>query len=231
MCTKLPSLAVQRSTRADIASPQEMDNHAPRVRELMGTWRWIWRTGHGHIGPDDGIGGIAFRLDQHASSFTHRAIYARMRYDPQLNQSATTVFSGAVRRVPGAIEIEFQFDNGSRVPVRLRFTVQPGQRNSDFTAEYSHRHLLCVKYIDPEEGEVELFALAMHERNRIDGPRGYLAEEEDSPNYGNERAPLGLLGEFGLGIQEHDDQNWQQWLGWKGVQKRWYHAFRGWTFW
>lgn len=231
MYTKLPSLAVQRSTRANITSPQEMDGHAPRVRELIGTWRWIWRTGHGHIRAADGFGGIAFRMADHASTFTHEAIYARMRYDPQLNQSETRWFSREVTRIPGAMEIMFEFDNGRRVPVRLRFTVQPGQRSSDFTAEYAHRHLLCVKYIDPEEGEVELFALAMLERNRVDGPRGFPAEEEASDDYGYERAPLGLLGEFGLGFRESDDQNWQQWLGWKGVQRGWYQELRGWTFW
>ena len=248
--TEIPSLGVESWTGADLISPQEMSEVAPKVKEVMGTWRWIWRTGHGHILPSDDHGGIAFRMygDEPLSNPT--GIVGRMRYDPQLvNTDATRWDFRFEKEVPGAMEISIDmsgdddkknhaFEDARAIPARLRFTVQPGKRNRESNMN-PHQRLLCVKYIDPTEGEVELFALAQNRRNKEDGPRGFPSTtpgrpnetvEEESPSYGYEQENDELLWEFGVGRAVKEPQ-WYEWLGWKGAQKGWYNATKEWTFW
>lgn len=177
-----------------MAFSQEMRSTAPTPKELMGTWRWLWRTNHGKIYVSANSGGIAFRT--HGSgSFTHNGMRGRMRYDPKRvsTDACKWAFTGG-REVRGAVEVNLDMSkdpakahhaNAKAIPVRLRFTVQPGPVNRDGEA-WSHPHLLCVRYVDPDEGEVELFALAQNRMNRRDGPRGFPPGSARVPTFGNE---------------------------------------------
>lgn len=224
-------------TKADTASSQEMRSTAPTPRELMGTWRWLWRTHHGKIYVGDNCGGIAFRMHG-TQSFTHSGIRGRMRYDPQKasTDACKWVFTGG-REVRGAVEVNLDMSkdpakahhaNAKRIPVRLHMTVQPGPLNRD-GAPWSHPRLLCVRYVDPDEGEVELFGLGQNRMNRRDGPRGFPAKASRQPTFGNEREHKTLIWEFGVSARRGYPL-WRQWLGWKGEQRGWYGETKGWSF-
>lgn len=245
--TTFSHLGVQSSTSADIVSPQEMRSTAPTAKELMGTWRWVWQTGYGEILPTDDFGGIAIRQYGNEPFSNNAALRGRMRYDPLLvsTDECRWDFRGGTP-IQGAMAVDIDMsldpdkkDDPKRRSIRahLRFTVQPGRRNRNGKKNL-HRHLLCVRYIDPEHGPVELLAIAQTKINEDDGERGFTGTgpgnpnetaEEVNPSFGLEVADNDLLWEFGVNCAVGFPL-WREWLGWKGVQKGWYEQTQVWTF-
>lgn len=221
-----------------------MAHTAPKVQELMGTWRWIWRTGHGEILGAGWQGGIRFRMAGD-KGWSYRDLIGRMRYDPRGLRpcAAKCIITGGVKK-SNAVEITIDMSEDpqkqhhakiDKIPGTLRFTRQPGPRN-EYGDEYSHEKLLCLTYVDPDQGKVEIFGLKQHETRPLDGPRGYPAPpiisyddmfEEMNPLFGYDDVPRGLLREFGVGTVKSGTQ-WHQWLGWKGVQNGWYQIDKEW---
>ncbi|KAA6407199.1 MAG: hypothetical protein FRX48_09001 [Lasallia pustulata] len=155
-------------------------NGAHQVQEHMGTWRWIWRTGHGKIPSNGWQGGIRFRMAG-AKGWSYRHLIGRTPRGLRPCAAKCTI-TGGVKK-PDCVEITLDMSddakeqahaNIDRIPGILRLTRQRGRWTED-GAEYSHPRLLCLIFVDPDEGEVELFGLKHCANNKLDGPRGYPA--------------------------------------------------------
>ena len=179
--------------------------------------------------------------------WSYRDLVGRMRYDPRGLRpcAAKCMITGGVKK-RDCVEITLDMSddpqkqehaNIDKIPGKLRFTRQPGRWN-EYGIKYSHQRLLCLTFVDPDEGEVEIFGLKQHESKKLDGPRGYPAPpvttykdmfEEMNPLFGSDEVmPESMLREFGVGIATAGDQ-WYRWLGWKGVQQGWYKISKDWT--
>lgn len=221
-----------------------MARTAPTVRELMGTWRWVWRTGHGEIDVDGWQGGIRFRMAGD-KGWSFKDLVGRMRYDPRglMPAAAKDVILGCVKK-SDALHITIDMSDNflkqdhahrSRIPATLRFTQQPGPMDENLSP-YPSERLLCLTFVDLDEGEVEIFGMKQPECASLDGPRGYAAPpvvayddmlEEMNPLFGTDEVPNGLFREFGIGVARFGS-GWHDWLYRKGMQKGWYQIAEDW---
>lgn len=221
-----------------------MARTAPTVQDLMGTWRWVWRTGHGEISVDGWQGGIRFRMGGD-KGWSHKDLVGRMRYDPRglRPAAAKDIILGCVKK-SDALQITMDMSENhlkqkhsriNKIPATLRFTQQPGPFNGDLEPN-PVRRLLCLTYVDPDEGEVEIFGMKHPGSGSLDGPRGYPGPpvrtyeymfEEMNPLFGANEVPEGLFREFGIGVDK-EGPDWHEWLYRKGMQKGWYQIDKDW---
>lgn len=162
--------------------------------------------------------------------FTPKGLRCRMGYDPKRVSTdackwsfTRSVNTGHAQRIyidMSKDPAKAQGASADRVYPRLLFTRQPGRINRD-GEDWAHPHLLCVDYFDPDEGHVELFAMAQNAMNKRHGPRGYPSRETRQPTFGNEMEHKALTWEFGVGARRGYPL-WRQWLGRQGEHKGWY---------
>ncbi|KAA6406817.1 MAG: hypothetical protein FRX48_09315 [Lasallia pustulata] len=182
----------------------EMRRTAPTVQELLGTWRWAYRTG---MASDKG--------------FAYHDVVGRMCFNHRgLSPCAPEcIIKGAVKK-------------SNAVKIIIDMTDDPQkQHHANVQRRQDHQHTALHAVTGPLQrgrNRVELFAFKKIEHDTSDVPRGYQPPVtraydlyvEMYSKFGREEVSKGPF-HLGIGVSKRGTQ-WHRWLGWKGVQKGWY---------